>query len=410
MRLLCASLAALVLSSGAFAQQSPDPRRERELREIEQRLKNKEADEKRLRNEADARAKEVAALRRRMIEAANSLQGAERRMNEITAELDKLAAEEKTLDESLEGEQETLADILAALQSLELSRPPALLVSPHDANRAARAAMLLADAAPVLEARARGLRARIERLSAVRKERDRERVAFEKTREEINSRRVVLAELLQRKQEERDVAATLAAAAQRETAALAARATDIRDVIRRLERLSRMITPRLKPPAPQRDGPAEIRPAEPRALPKAEPFRPARAFSQAKGQIRAPVVGRIITSFGADKPGGGVYESVRIQSAANAIVTAPYEGYVAFARPFGPLGNLIMLDVGGGYHIGLSGVGAVLAQEGQTVAAGEPLAAMPAGLAVLDFEIRQNGEPVNPALWLSRTTMEEASF
>ena len=74
---------------------------------------------------------------------------------------------------------------------------------------------------------------------------------------------------------------------------------------------------------------------------------------------------------------------------------------MAFARSWDPIGNLIVLDVGGGYHILLMGVGGFLVEEGQSVKAGEPIAAMAGAGAELDLEIRKNREPVNPSLWLS---------
>jgi len=67
---------------------------------------------------------------------------------------------------------------------------------------------------------------------------------------------------------------------------------------------------------------------------------------------------------------------------------------------------MIVLDVGEGYHILFIGVGRILVQEHQRITAGEPMAEMADGGASLDLEIRKNGEPVNPALWLSRKTME----
>src|SRR5690606_12279919 len=116
---------------------------------------------------------------------ANSLQTAEQRMAEITRELESLSEEEGELSASLAAQQANLGDVLAALQSLEMSRPPALLVSPEDANKAARAAMLLSDAAPVLEARASILRRDLQRLADIRAARDRERAAFARTNDEI---------------------------------------------------------------------------------------------------------------------------------------------------------------------------------------------------------------------------------
>lgn len=403
-------LAALCVGLAAAPGAAQIDHSEKELAEIEARLKARAEEEKRLRDEAEARAKEVAELRYRMIETTNSLQDAERRLQAIAAELDRLDAEEARISTALIAERGNLSDVLAALQSLELGRPPALLVSPDDANRAARAAMLLSEAAPALEARAAALKESLDALARVRAERERERRAYEKTNEEISARRTLLAELLEKKQEERDVAASLAAAAQRETAALAARASTLREVLRRLERLASAITPRLKPPPPRIDAPPA---PSPRPARTPEIFAPARPFAEARGALRPPVVGRLIGAFGAERPEGGRYEGVRFAVADQAIVTAPYEASVAFARPWGPVGNLMVLDVGGGYHILLVGVGAFLVQEGQLVAAGEPVAAMsapPGGSATLDLEIRKNGEPVNPSLWLSRKSMEDMAF
>lgn len=410
-RLAMIVLAALAASPSVEA--APGQRAD-ELKAIEQKLKEKQAEESRLKNEAQEREQEVAALRYRLVETANSLQGAEKRMADITAELARLSAEEDRLKASLKTQQANLSDVLAALQSLELAKPPALLVSPDDANKAARAAMLLGDAAPQLQKRADALKADLDRLAELKKARDKERAAFQKTNEEIQSRRAVLAELLQKKQAERDVAASLAAAAQKETAALAARATSLRDVIDRLERLARVITPRIKPPPPRPDQPVVASSETPSPDRRAEAFRPARPFIEARGSLKPPVVGRVINVYGAPRPEGGRYEGLRFAVADQSIVTSPYQGNVVFARAWGAVGNLIVLDVGGGYHILLLGVSAFLVHEGQQVAAGEPLGLMespePGQEASLNFEIRKNGEPVNPALWLAGNNGKETGF
>jgi septal ring factor EnvC (AmiA/AmiB activator) len=255
------------------------------------------------------------------------------------------------------------------------------------------------------------------RLKAVRAERDRERAAFLKTKDEVRARRTVLGELLKKKQAERDMAAALAAAAQRETAALASRATSLREVIERLERLARTISPRLKPPAPKIRPPGadpEIARGPLTADSKSERFRPTTAFAQARGALKPPVVGRVIGAFGSRTATGGRLDGLRFAAPDAALVTAPFEAKVAFARAWNPVGNLVVLDVGGGYHMLLLGVNVFLVQEGETVAAGQPIATMAAKAgareANLDLEIRKNGEPVNPSLWLSRKSVDEMGF
>ncbi|MEO0400076.1 MAG: peptidoglycan DD-metalloendopeptidase family protein [Pseudomonadota bacterium] len=410
---LCAGVLWLA-PEAAMAQRGADTNQD--LDAIEKRLEARRKEEARLKDEAAAKAKEIAALRQNMIETAGALQDAEKRIGDISAELSRLTAEETALTTSLKAEQETLGDILGALQSLERSRPPAILVTPEDSATAARTAILLAGAAPELKEKADALRTDLEKLATVKDALDRERAAYQKTNEEVGARRRLLADLLTEKQAERDVAQRLAAAAQSETAALAARASNLRGVLDRLERLARIIVPRIKPPMRRRAGPEAAPSQKPTTSPATKPqksspirvpgirFRPKVPFAKARGRVSVPVAGDLIGRFGKPKPEGGAFEGVRYAAADGAIVTAPYDASVAFARFYRPTGNLIVLDVGEGYHILLMGVGSFLVDEGQTVAAGEPIAVMTGGDAQLDLEIRSAREPVNPALWLDKDT------
>lgn len=404
---------AVVVFAGALLSAAPahaqSGRQERELADVERQLKERRGEETRLRDEAKAREKEVAALRHRMIEAADALQDAERRIAEINRETARLEKEETAIAESLAAQQASLGDALAALQSIERARPPALLVSPEDAAHAARTAMLLADVTPQIEARAAALKETLTRQTAIRKALEEERADFERTNEEVAQRRALLADLLKQKQQERRTAERLAKAAQSETAALAARADSLRGILSRLEKLSRVVAPRRKPPPPSKI--ATGRPIDPQgAAPvRREAYRPAKAFAGARGALKAPIVGNVIGRFGASRPEGGKFEGLRYAAGSGAIVTAPFEGSVSFARRWGTVGNLIVLDVGEGYHILLLGVGAFLVEEGQTVKAGEPVAAMSGAGAELDLEIRKNGDPVNPSLWLSENAGADGS-
>jgi septal ring factor EnvC (AmiA/AmiB activator) len=389
----------------AAAQVNPN-----DLKQVEQQLKERAEEEKRLRGEAEERQKEVAALRHSLIETANSMQESERKIAGLEESIAALEAEKSEAEIALHKESANLSEVLAALQSLELSRPPALLVSPGDANKAARAAMLLSEAAPAVEARAARLRAAIERLSALAAELDSDRESYAVANRELASRRDVLAELMAQKEQERDVAEALATAAQRETARIAAQASTLREMIERLSRLAHAITPRLKPPAP-RETPAaapETSTPAPPSIKETAPkrFVAAAAFDKARGALRAPVAGRITGQYGKPRPEGGIFEGMRFSVRDQAIVTAPFEGRVAFAQDWQPVGNMIVLDVGEGYHILLGGLGRILVRENQYITAGEPVAEMVGGRATLDLEIRKNGEPVNPALWLSGKSMD----
>ncbi|MEM9170790.1 MAG: hypothetical protein AAGC56_14195, partial [Pseudomonadota bacterium] len=174
-----------------------------DLRSVERELIRKAAEESRLKNEADARRRELDALRAQLVDAAKALQDAERKIDDAAEEIERLSQEEKTIDVDLRREQAAVSDVLAALQSIERSKPPALLVSPDDANRAARTAMLLADAAPALEAQAAALREKIAALRTVREDLAAQKARFEQTNRELGARRDVLAGLIADKRDER---------------------------------------------------------------------------------------------------------------------------------------------------------------------------------------------------------------
>lgn len=407
-RFILFALLFLTPISGASAQTNPD-----ELPGVERRLKDRAEEEKQLRREAEAREKEVTALRHRLIETANSLQEAEKKITGFEASIEALETEKAEAEKALRAESNNLSDVLAGLQSLELSKPPALLVSPQDANKAARAAMLLSEAAPAVEARAARLRQAIERLATLSKQLDQERAAYTETNRALSARRDVLADLMAKKEQERDVAASLASAAQKETARLAVKATSLREMVQRLERLAHLVTPRLKPPAPKEAPTTPTVTA--RQAPTIKPTAPTayistKNFAEAVGKLRAPVAGRLTGQFGKARPEGGVHEGIRLAARDKAIVIAPFEGRVIFAREWQPIGNLVMLDVGGGYHILLLGVDDILVEENQRVAAGEPVAQMAQGGAELDLQIRKDREPVNPVLWLSSKSRQELAF
>ena len=104
-------------------------------------------------------------------------------------------------------------------------------------------------------------------------------------------------------------------------------------------------------------------------------------------------------------------KGISIATRAGAQVTAPADGWVVFAGAFRSYGQLLILNVGGGYHVLLAGMDRISVDLGQFVLAGEPVAAMGTGshiaaiLAtgssqpVLYIEFRKDGAPVDPGPW-----------
>jgi septal ring factor EnvC (AmiA/AmiB activator) len=96
-------------------------------------------------------------------------------------------------------------------------------------------------------------------------------------------------------------------------------------------------------------------------------------------------------------------DGIVIAARRQAQITAPFDGRVDYAGPFRSYGSLLILNVGGGYHVVLAGMGATYAQAGVEVLAGEPLGEMPGGgEPELYVEVRRDGQPIDPRPWFRR--------
>jgi murein hydrolase activator len=117
------------------------------------------------------------------------------------------------------------------------------------------------------------------------------------------------------------------------------------------------------------------------------------------GALAEPVVGSIAagTPESADKAPGLSFVTV-----GGASVVAPADSEVLFAGRYHKTGQVLILEMPGGYDLVLAGMDRIDVRPGDQVLTGEPVGRMPriGNGARLYFELRQNGKGVNPAPWL----------
>lgn len=127
-----------------------------------------------------------------------------------------------------------------------------------------------------------------------------------------------------------------------------------------------------------------------------------------RGSIPWPVSGRIIQPYGRYK--NDVYKEwvdntgIQIQAPEGTPFRAVASGIVRYADWFKGYGKLVILDHGAGYYSLYAQASELDVSEGEKVEAGEVLGKVgDTGSLVgtsLYFEIRKNGAPQDPALWL----------
>jgi septal ring factor EnvC (AmiA/AmiB activator) len=130
-------------------------------------------------------------------------------------------------------------------------------------------------------------------------------------------------------------------------------------------------------------------------------------FGKSKGKLAWPVQGRLAGDFGQPRGAGPVkWNGVLLEAPAGTPVRAVHRGRVAFADWLTGLGLLVIVDHGGGYMSLYGHNEALLKESGDWVEPGEPIAQVGdtggQPLPGLYFEIRLNGEPVDPNSWMAK--------
>ncbi len=128
-------------------------------------------------------------------------------------------------------------------------------------------------------------------------------------------------------------------------------------------------------------------------------------FARLRGRLPRPVAGRIIDSFGQVRAGGLRWQGDLFATRRDAPVRAVSQGRVVYADWLAGLGLLLIIDHGDGY-MSLYGHNARLYDSvGQRVAAGQIIAEAGesggSSRPELYFEIRRQGKPLDPQVWLA---------
>jgi septal ring factor EnvC (AmiA/AmiB activator) len=125
----------------------------------------------------------------------------------------------------------------------------------------------------------------------------------------------------------------------------------------------------------------------------------------------APAQGRVSRGFGEVVGGAPATQGVTLTTRASAQVVSPASGEVAYAGLFRSYGQVLILNLDGGYALVLTGMETVRARVGEAVLAGQPVGEMSASdtpAPELYVEVRRQGRPINPARWLSARSQDVA--
>ena len=123
-----------------------------------------------------------------------------------------------------------------------------------------------------------------------------------------------------------------------------------------------------------------------------------------RGKLPIPTNGMISQKFGSSQDGGGRSKGIFIKNSAGSEVRSVAAGQVVFADWLRGFGNLIVVDHGDGFLSIYGQNEALLKQVGDDVRSGDRIASVGNSggrpETGLYFELRRQGEAIDPGLWL----------
>ena len=436
-QLVAAGLALLLLGTTVQAAQEQDDisdRRtetQRELETIREQIRLSAERRQALAEEIGKLEADRATINRQLIEASARARQLDISIGKSGERLLELKGHGEGIRQSLKARRGVLAEVLGALQRMGRNPPPAILVTPEDALRSVRSAILLGAVVPEIRAETEILATELAELLRIENDIASERDGLRRDLAALAEEEERLGLLLEEKKQLTVEARSELASQQARAAELAARENNLGRLIESLE--SEIAAARQAADAArQAEEERQKKRAEQLANAREEIARPdfsdtsriapAMAFDQARGLLPMPVAGIQVNGFGQRDAFGETATGLSLATRVNAPVTAPADGWVVYAGPFRSYGELLILNAGSGYHIVLAGMETIHVELGNFVLAGEPVARMgarriasaeavgvEATRPVLYVEFRKDGKPIDPSPWWAIDANERAS-
>ncbi|NKI35539.1 peptidoglycan DD-metalloendopeptidase family protein [Wenzhouxiangella sp. XN79A] len=373
-----ALVAALALPGLALAQPRDPAEVEAELAELRSQIESIAAQLAEQRETEQAEQAALAGIERELAGLARTLRETETALTRVRGEIQDLQDEAGSLQSAIETQRERLADQLQAAYRLGSQSRLRTLLNAEDPNRISRQLAMhgylgraraeLVDALVDNERElARVLTTTRERELELEQLGERQRAALAAQQDAREARERALADLARRiRSDEAQLAERRAAAA------------ELQDL---LERLSSVLA----------DIPPELA---------------ARPFGDLRGALPMPLDGPVRAAYADRRNADSAWLGWLIEAETGDEVRAVAYGRVAYADWLRGYGMMLILDHGDGWMTLYGHNQALLADVGDWVEPGQAVALAGAsggeGATGLYFQLRHQGEPVDPAGWLDR--------
>ena len=396
-RIASAVLLALAFAAGAHAQDSHDA--ERQLQKARGELKSVAAERRKLEGQRGDASRKLRQADEQVGGVQRALRNAETTLQRDSRTLAGLQVQRGQSRVDLDAKRQELARLLRAAQVAGSDAPLKAMLAQ---DRVAEAERLLTYQGYLQRGRVQRIRAlttELQRIDALEREITDRQAALDRDRKQQQSR---LGELEQARKQRAGLLAGI-------DAQYKDRAGRERALGRDVKGLQKLLA-QLRAAAARAAREARADAARRAATGKGKTSAPPRAVASAPalrvGGLGWPVTGNLLAAYGGRLPDGRRSDGVLVAAAAGTSVKAVADGQVVFADWMTGYGMILIIDHGNGYMSLYAHNDGLLRDAGDTVKRGDAVASVGNSggqeQPALYFELRRNGEPVDPRGWLQR--------
>ncbi|MGQ9448927.1 murein hydrolase activator EnvC family protein [Xanthomonas citri pv. bilvae] len=399
----------LLGSMGASAQSQRET--ERKLQQLRDELKTISADRRELEGKRGTAAQQLRQADEKVARTARALSETEAAMRAQEQHLSTLQQERAQLQRGLQNQRAQLAALLRAADQVGRNAPLKVLLSQDTVGDATR---MLADHRYVQNARAQRIHAlttQLDALATVEQDIATRRQALDAARAQQKAQAATL-------QKDRSQQAATVAQLDDRYKQRAEREKAIGQDAKALEQLLANLRAAAAKAEAERRAAARRAAAEAAAQAKRSktersdrpgktpPKVVANAPAPKVGGLSWPVAGNLLARFNATLPDGHTSKGVLIGAPKGTTVTAVADGTVVFSDWMTGYGMILIVDHGNGYMSLYAHNDTLLRDAGASIKRGDAVAKVGSsggqGVPALYFELRRNGQPVDPSSWLQR--------
>lgn len=396
-----------VFSQISQAAEPPVPKRKSEaLYVFKERLLQEGQQKTKLERKLKRINKDVEKTRSELVNVAGAIQDNESELQRLQSRIARLEEKKEETERKLWRDRASIARLIVALERIRRVPPEVLIARPQTPYKNAQSAMLMRSVIPVMNRHAETLRVNLETLKNVANDLEEERKTSYYISQDLSIRQKKLSDLLNKRKVLYSQTNIDFNAHEAQMQRISLQAKTLEELVLKLK----------KKPIVQKHEPRNTfsRPPDPNVQSVVVLEKPKHGQPQTKHRMmyrksgkppQLPISGILRTRYNQRDHIGAPSNGLSIEGRPGALVVTPISGKIQFSGAFKRYGNMIIIEHADGFHSLIAGLGKLNVVVGQAVISGEPLGTMPnSSLAVrpkLYYELRLNGQPVNPALKFS---------